>query len=444
MLELTRFFGITIEQLITEQKENAAVPEEEQKEEEAEIPENMEVRDMTVQQLIQMAPFMSKEGVEEIAMGIGDKIPAAELAKLAPFIRQEALAALLEKHAPELDWDVLRKLAPFMSREAVDELARRIASGEAKVNPAVDPFNKTMNDIGKAFDDFGRGAEKTAKEIGKGLEKTFDEIGRGMDKAFRKAKRIGSRVKREVSKSFSCDEEEVVVEPTVRSERMQGIRKKAFERALADGKWEWLGMHIAEIRSDGEMMAMIAASAKENGRRDFIRAHMSEYADMQTIDEAIAAGEWEWLGENVWQYDADVQEKIAVAATAEQKWQWIYDYSDPMELVNCPEEIAEAAMLAGENKLLGRFADMHLVEGQCDALAERALEAENFGALDALLAHCSPSFREKVLYGLAEKAEWSRIANYVQHADGEILEKLMEIAVEQGNFDAIDLLDALI
>ena len=448
MLELTRFFGITIEQLITEQ-DGAATPDaapvetkEENMEESIDDRENREVRDMTIQQLIQMAPFMSKEAVEEIALAMEEKISAAQLAKLAPFVRQECLEALLEKHAPELDWDVLRRLAPFMSREAVDALARRIASGEAKVNPAVDPFNKTMNDIGKAFDDFGRGVEKTANDIGKGLEKTFDDIGKGMDRAFKKAIRFGENVVNEVSKALNS-EDEVVIEPTVRSERMLSIRKRAFERALADEKWDWLGLHIAEVRGDAELMAKIATAAREKGKRDFIRTHMSEYADMQTIDEAIAAKDWDWLGENVWQYDGDVQEKIALAAVAERNWKWLYDFTDVMELVNCGEEIAQAAMLAGENRLLGRFADMHLIESQCDELAAEAAAAENFGALDALLDKCSDAFRRKTLEELAEKGAWEKVGNYVKHADGELLEKLMEIAVEQGNFDAIDLLDAL-
>lgn len=133
-----------------------------------------------------------------------------------------------------------------------------------------------------------------------------------------------------------------------------------------------------------------------------------------------------------------------MAAAAECMWQWLYDYSDPMELVNCAYEIARAALLAGEYKLLGSFADRHLIESQCDALAEEAYAGENFSALNALLGKCSAAFRGKVLESLAQKGDWEKICAYVKHEDGELLEKLMEIAVEQGNFEAIDLLDALI
>ncbi|MBQ8507060.1 MAG: helix-turn-helix transcriptional regulator [Clostridia bacterium] len=438
MLELTRFFGIAIEQLITEQIE---APEEEKEIKESPLAAK-EVRDMNLQQLVQMAPFMSKEAVEEIVMGMQERLSAGQLVKIAPFVRPECLEALLEKHAPELDWDALRKLAPFMSRDAVDALARRIASGETTVKTPEDAFNKTMNDIGKAFDDFGRGVERTFGDIGKGMEKTFDDIGKGVDKAFRKAVKIGECVVNEVSKAFSAEDDT----PTAvsRSERVKGIRRKAFDRALADEKWDWIGLHIGEVREDTEMMAKIAEAARELGKHDFIRAHMSEYANMETIDQAIAGQDWEWLGENVWQYDGDVQEKIAMAAAAKKNWDWLLDYSEPMELVDCGYDIARAAMAEGENKLLGRFADRHLIESQCDALAAEAYAGENFGALDALLDKCSPAFREHVLAELAQKGAWEKVCGYVKRGDGEIVEKLMELAVEQGNFEAIDLLDALL
>lgn len=397
---------------------------------------------MNLQQLVQMAPFMSKEAVEEIVMAMQENMSAGQLVKIAPYVRPECLEALLEKHAPELDWDVLRRLAPFMSRDAVDALARKIASGETTVKTPEDAFNKTMNDIGKAFDDLGRGVEKTIGDIGKGVEKTFDDIGKGVDKAFRKAVKLGECVVNEVSRAFSVEEAADPAE--ARSLRLLGIRKKAFERALADEKWDWIGLHIAEIRNDTETLAKIACAARERGRHDFIRAHMSEYADMQTIDEAISQQDWEWLGENVWQYDGNVQEKIAQAAAAAGNWQWLYDFSDPMELVECGMDIARQAMAAGENRLLGSFAERHLIESQCDALAAEAYAAEKSGALNVLLDKCSVAFREHILTELAEKGAWEQVRVNVKRSDGEIIEKLMETAVEQGNFDAIDLLDALL
>ena len=433
MLELTRFFGISVEELIEGQQL--------QPEQEEEAQQTMEVKDMNIQQLVQMAPFMSKEAVEEIALAIPGEMSAAEMVKIAPFMRTEAVEKLIETHRPDLDWDSLRKLAPFMGRDAVDRLARSIASGETTVKPAVDPFNKTMNDIGKVFDDFGREVGKTFDGIGREVGKTFDEIGKGVDSAFKKAVRFGENVVSEVSKAFSCDDDGSI--SFARSERTMAIRRKAFERALDDGRWDWLGAHIGEIYGDEELMDRIAATAREEGRHDFIRNHMSAYADMETIDQAIAGQNWQWLGENVWQFDCDVQEKIALAAAEAQNWDWLAQYSDPLKLIDCGYEISHAALLAGQISLVNQLAENHLVESQCHVLAEVAYGCENFDALSVLLGKCSAEFRERILLELAGKGDWDHVCAYARHGEGELLEKLLEAAVDQGNFDAIDLLDAI-
>ena len=66
---------------------------------------------MNIQQLLQMAPFMSKEGVEEIAMKLEGGVTAMQLARLAPFVRPECVEALLAKYQPQMNWDALRRLA---------------------------------------------------------------------------------------------------------------------------------------------------------------------------------------------------------------------------------------------------------------------------------------------------------------------------------------------
>jgi len=85
-----------------------------------------------------------------------------------------------------------------------------------------------------------------------------------------------------------------------------------------------------------------------------------------------------------------------------------------------------------------------MIESQVDKLADAALEAGNFEAFGLLLKDCSALFRKDMLIRLAEEEEWERLINYVQYADAATLESLMEAAVEQGNFDAIDMLDTLL
>ena len=60
------------------------------------------------------------------------------------------------------------------------------------------------------------------------------------------------------------------------------------------------------------------------------------------------------------------------------------------------------------------------------------------------MKQCSGAFRDNLLVQLAEEGSWEQLLNYVQYAGADLMEKLMETAVDQGNFDAIDMLDALL
>ena len=436
MLELTQFFGVTVEQLLngiaeperaTEAEERCA--EVQQSVDAGEVPG--EEKHMNIQQLLQMAPFMSKEGVEEIAMKLEGGVTAMQLARLAPFVRPECVEALLAKYQPQMNWDALRRLAPFMSRESVDKLARAIANGEATVQDSGDAFNKTINDIGKAFDD-----------IGKGVGQAFDGLGKGMEKVVRKAWRFGENVVSEVSSAindFTADAPEPGVE-RVRSERAQQIRKKAFERALEDGKWDWLAAHMAEIEGDAELKARIAERANAQGMHAWVCEHLEGYADEATVEAAIANGKWDWLGDNAWQLEERLQQRIARAAAEAENWQWLADHGIQLKLDECAAEIAAQALTAGQRELTAQLASTLPVE-QAAELGNQAYEAEDYEALALLLPCCGEAFADALLRDLAEKQDWARVEQFIGCANAETVEQLMETAVEQGNFEAVDMLD---
>ena len=134
------------------------------------------------------------------------------------------------------------KRQPYMRRESVDELARAMASGKESVKPAGESINRTINDIGRAFDD----------------------IGKGVGQAVQKAIRFGGSVINEVSSAISdlSNDAEAADVAHVRSERAVALRKKAFERALKDGKWDWIAEHMEELGGDADLKAQIAARAK--------------------------------------------------------------------------------------------------------------------------------------------------------------------------------------
>ena len=57
-------------------------------------------------------------------------------------------------------------------------------------------------------------------------------------------------------------------------ERAQELRKKAFERAMKDNKWDWIAEHMGELEGDTEFKARIAAAAKEKG---LVRSEGKDY-----------------------------------------------------------------------------------------------------------------------------------------------------------------------
>ena len=434
MLELTQFFGVTVEQLLNGVMQAECAAEEKA----AEVQQSIDAGDvpgeekhMNIQQLLQMAPFMSKEGVEEIAMKLEGGVTAMQLARLAPFVRPECAEALLAKYQPQMNWDALRRLAPFMSRESVDKLARAIANGEATVQDNGDAFNKTINDIGKAFDD-----------IGKGVGQAFDGLGKGMEKVVRKAWRFGENVVNEVSSAisdFAAEAPEVPVE-RVRSERAQQIRKKAFERALEDGKWDWLAAHMAEIEGDVELKARIAERANAQGMHAWVCENLEGYADGDAVEAAIADGKWDWLGDNAWQLEEELQQRIACAAADAENWQWLLEHAVQLELGDCAMKIAGRALQAGQNALAAQLAST-LPADQAAELGNQAYEVGDHEALKLLLPCCGEAFADALLRDLAEKQDWVHVEQFIQYTNADTVEQLMETAVEQGNFEAVDMLD---
>lgn len=432
MIELTRFFGITIEQLVSDEEEicrEDAYPMPEPSDTNAQenegTAEHSEVKNMNIHELLQMAPYMSREVVEEIALEIEDELTTAQIARIAPYVRAESLEKLIERHHPQFTWETLRRIAPYMRREAVDALAKDIASGKETVKPAGENINKALGDLGKAFDD----------------------IGHDMKHAVKKGLRFGKNVFREVSSAFErAQESEKKQEPEkesapLRSARAMELRRMAFERAVSDQKWDWLAEHIGEIEGDAQLRSKIAAAAKEAGMQDWICSNMGDLADAATIEAAIETGNWEWLASNALKMDAELQEKVALAAVKAENWQWLMENSDQLNLRGCALVAAQEALKAGEGALAVQLAQNHLLPEEASVLAKNSFIAGDYETLDMLIPIAEEAVLDDILLELGKEAKWDEAKRYVHIAMGKTIEELMIMAVEQGNFDAVDLLD---
>ena len=371
-----------------------------------------------VQRLLQMAPFMSKSAVDELLLENKDKLTAEDIARFAPFASQECIEKLIQDSKQEINWDVLRKVAPFLKREVVDKLAKAAAKGGQYVKKGVESAGINTEDFGKAVQDVGQ------------------KIGAGLESALRKAAKLGGDVVDGVSSTISG----LVDSARERQARADALRKAACERALADEKWDWLAEHIPEIK-DEELLRQIAQKANGLGMHDWVLEHLNGYADTRTIDAAIEAGNWGWLGDHVWQFEDELQEKIARAAAKQENWQWLSTYAEQISLENCADEIAITAYKAEARVLAKQIAEHCMTDAQREALASEVIAAGDYDYLQQLVELLSPEFIGRALVANAQQKQWDVVARFVGHADDDSIGQMMELAIAEGNFDAIDMLD---
>lgn len=368
--------------------------------------------------LLQMAPFMSKGAVEDMLRSCKRKLTAAEIAKFAPFVDSAFLESLIVDNEAEINWDTLRRIAPFLKKEAVDAFARAIAMGEKYVRPAADSAKSAASSVYKSLDDVSQ------------------KIGRGVDKAVRKVVRISENVASEVSRAFdglSADAETA-------EQRLARLRRSAFERAIEDGQWDWISAHIGEVQ-DADLKRTIAERANALGKQDWVRANLGGYASDRVIAEAVEEGNWGWLGEHIWEFSAEMQRQVALAAMKAENWQWLAAHAEQMDMRDCVVEIAACARRAGARMLAVQLARYDMEPAQVEHVALDAAGAKDYEFIEMILDLLPGESLCRLCIRMAKAGEWDEAYKFAEKLDAKGLEWLMEVAIDAGNFAAIDRLD---
>lgn len=376
---------------------------------------------MDLQKLLEMAPYMSKSAVSEMLEKCGRKLTAAEIARFAPFVDPSCLEKLIRESEGEITWDSLRRLAPFLRREAVDALAQAIALGHKLVRP-------TADDVGRVAGD----AWKTVEHVSRRIE-------RGVDRAVRKVVRMSEDVVSEVSKVF----DERPAETPSREDRLASLRRSAIERALEEGKWEWIAAHIDEVQDD-ELRRRIAEKANSEGMKDWIHEHLGGYADSETIDKAIENGDWIWLGENAEAFEPAVQCRIARAAAEHSRWDWLSARVEQLDLGDEAAQIAAAARADGEKTLAAQLVRQNSEAVWITALAKDAAAEGDSEFIEMIADALSAETVGDCCMELVRQGGWNCLEQLADRLDEHGMEKLMELAIEQGDFDAVDRMDAML
>ena len=394
---------------------------------------------MNIQQLIQMAPFMSREAVAEMAFNLDGSVTAPQLARLAPFLGSENLSALIEKHNPQLDWQSLRRMAPYLSREQVDALTKQVAANPADNNA----FNQTAEALGNAFDELSRNMDKTARRMVRkgrklwhdsGADASLDELSQKASELGRKAMDHGKRLWNEFTDAVTAENENI----EQHARRTAELRTMAFEKALEAGRWDWLGAHIEELK-DEILLDKIAETALEHRQYDWIAEHMGLFADENTIDYMIEQGKWEALGDIVDCMEPELQQKLALAAADAGQWTWLEDNAARLTLFETAETLFEKARAAAQPKVAACIFD----ECYTEEMRQSYLAQED-APLQELIGYSTGETLGKLLLGIAKKGEWSDVEKHLEALSPSCCEALMELAIEQGNFDAIDMISRVL
>ena len=465
LMDLTRLFGITMEQLLsgevpqdrTENKspleepirdignffnnivngifqppkadeaapeddgaEETTIAEETPAEDTEAAPEDDTARPLELDKLLQMAPFMSRSAVDALLMEHRSELTASDIARFAPFISRECLEKLIQNPETEITWETLQRIAPFLKREMVDRLAKLATEGSKIVKDVANNPNPG-EDIGRCIGDMSQ------------------TLGKGMEKMVRRAGKLSEDVAREVGNAINS-----FVESTKgREDRIKALRNAACRRALQDEKWDWLAAHMDEI-DDEDLLREIAQKANGLGMHDWVLEHMNGYADTRTIDAAIEAGNWSWLGDHVWQFEDEFQEKIALAAAQAENWQWLATYAEQISLEHCADQVAIAAYRAEAHALALQLTEHCMSKEQREVLANTVVSNDDYDFLSELAPHLTPEYFGRLCVARAQEKNWEVVSRFAANADHAAVEQMMELAIAEGNFDAIDMLDPLL
>lgn len=454
LVGLTQLFGITVEQLLSGEIPDARLEDGEESafdervhsigsfvnnvindigsafkgeasshEEEAPGNEKTEAAHANVdlKELLEMAPFMSKTAVAEMLEKSGRKLTAAEIARFAPFVEPSCLERLIRESEGEFTWDSLRRIAPFLKKEAVDAFARAIALGERIVKPVSCDVSRAAGDAWKTVEDVSRRIEE------------------GVDRAVRKVVKLGEGVVSEVSKAF----EDLSSEATEREARRVRIRRSAFERALEDGRWDWIAAHIGEVQ-DEELRRRISEKANREGMQEWVLEHLGGYADPAAIDQAVEGGDWEWLGAHVETFEPAVQRLIARAAAEKEQWDWLSACAEQIELGEAAGEIACAARRKGAKMLAAQLVRYDMEPEQIRALAMEAAEESDAEFIEMIVDVLDPDVICGCCKEFVKNEGWETVERFSDRLDLKGMEALMELAIEMGDFDALDRMEEMI
>ena len=194
-------------------------------------------------QLVRLAPFLSRDTLSRIAEGVMlSPTNKKNIAALAPFLGNDQLYRLLLNNLECLDWELMKRVAPFLKRGMVDSLMTYLTTG-------VKPTYKGKPE--KSAPGFTEAIQQVASDLG---SIAGDLIGYG--------KRVSEPFRQKTTNPAPAEPPKPAETPKPRqtAKAPSEMRDKVARTALNAGNWDWLNANLDSI-GDRALVLEIAKQA---------------------------------------------------------------------------------------------------------------------------------------------------------------------------------------
>jgi len=209
------------------------------------------------EKVLKIAPYLGRATIQKLTERMAD-CPADSrvLKRIAPYAGPDNLYKLILGDLSQIDWETLRALAPFLHRSMVDALTDYLITGalpaenvkaEKKKDGFTGAIHTAMNEIENAVSEIGKAVggifRKSEEEVPEETEETQQE--------------------EEAQTESACETEENKEEPRAEEENAPApaeMKNRIAKAALVSGNWMWINTHLFEI-GDTELLTEIAVRA---------------------------------------------------------------------------------------------------------------------------------------------------------------------------------------
>ena len=248
-----------------------------------------------LESIVQIAPFLNRQTVQKLVEKcIHQKCPNQVLRRLAPFVGADALYQLIYNNLDDFDLNTLESLAPFLKRPMVDALTEYVFTGvkpdapnqqneEKNAKETIqDAVGSVMNEIGNVMGEIGNVVKNIFTPARETVQPEDSEIPEEPDvpEDSEIPKTPAPPSMEETEKFIPTVEEmekfipsmEEIEKYTPAAEDIQtgapaadpnNALEVVARRALETGNWNWINDHAHELKDDALLteIALCAVSA---------------------------------------------------------------------------------------------------------------------------------------------------------------------------------------